>query len=174
MVSRFQRLLSQQPPAGHLGEAEILDREQPVTFYRGRWMKPKKHSGLFVGRRPQEFGAPLWCAMLLADGTITHLVDLPLPKTRWRGCDVAWHLQMAIDATRGDPQRYRRRETPDGVRFDLFSPIPEWAERRLMVFGRSVPKEKSLFAYELPKAEAATESRFFENHLWLSPAPDSE
>jgi hypothetical protein len=174
MLNRFERLLSQQPLAGHLNDAEILDPEQPVTFYRGRWTKPRKHSGLFVGRRPQEFGAPLWCAMILENGSITQLLDLPLPRTRWRGCDVAWHLQMAIDVTRGVPQQFRRQETADGVRLDLFSPIPEWAERRLMVFGRAVPKQKSLFAYELPRAEAAAEERFLRERLWLSSTSNSE
>jgi hypothetical protein len=112
--------------------------------------------------------------MLLENGTITHFIDLPLPKTRWRGCDIAWHLQMAIDVTRGDSQRYRRQEVPAGIRFDFFSPIPEWAERRLMVFGHAVPKQKSLFAYELPTAEAAAEERFLRELLWLTPTSHPE
>jgi hypothetical protein len=174
LLNRFERMLSEQPPSGNVNDSEILDSQQPVTFYRGRWTKPKKQSGLFVGRRPQEFGAPLWCAMILENGSVAKLIDLPLPKDRWRGCDAAWHLQMAIDTSRGDPQQYRRQETADTVRFDFFGPIPEWAERRLMVFGRAVPRQKSLFAYELPRAEAGSEERFLRDRLWLTPTRTSE
>lgn len=173
-LDRFQRILLRQPFAGVVSEAEIIDPEQPVTFYRGRWVKPRKHTGLFVGRRPQEFGAPLWCAMALEDGSVTKFVDLPLAKARWRGCDMAWHLQMAIDASRGDHQLYRRQETDHGMRVDFLSPIPEWAERRLMIFGRAVPRQKSLFSYELPKTEAGAEERFLQERLWLRPTSDSE
>lgn len=173
-LNRFQRLLSQQPPAGAVSDAEIIDPQQPVTFYRGRWTTPNKQTGLVVGRRPQEFGAPLWCAMALENGSVARFIDLPLPKVRWRGCDAAWHLQMAIDACGGKPQSYRRRASPSGVRLDFFSPIPEWAERRLMIFGRAAPKEKCLFSYELSVPDAETEERFLQERLWLSQSSDSE
>jgi hypothetical protein len=174
LLNRFERMLSRQPASGTVNDAEILDPHQPVTFYRGRWTRPKKQTGLFVGRRPQEFGSPLWCAMNLENGTITKLIDLPLPKDRWRGCDAAWQLQMAIDASRGVPQQYRKEENNETVRLDFFGPIPEWAERRLMIFGHSVPKQRSLFAYELPRAEAAAEERFLRERLWLSPTSNIE
>jgi hypothetical protein len=171
-LNRIQRLLSQQPPSGAVNDAEIIDPELPVTYYRGRWTKPKKQTGLFVGRRPQEFGAPLWCAMTLENGSVVQFVDLPLTKTRWRGCDAAWHLQMAIDACRGAPQQYRRRVSTAGVRLDFLSPVPEWAERRLMIFGHAVPKEKCLFSYELSSSDAKAEERFLQERLWLCPVSD--
>jgi hypothetical protein len=67
--------------------------------------------------------------MNLENGTITKLIDLPLPKDRWRGCDAAWHLQMAIDAHRGSPQRFRVTAAGDDVVLELFSPAPAWARR---------------------------------------------
>jgi hypothetical protein len=79
---------------------------------------------------------------------------------------------MAIDACRGEPQQYRRRGTSEGIRLDFLSPIPEWAERRLMIFGDAVPKEKCLFSYELPSFDAVAEERFLQERLWLRPVGD--
>ena len=167
LLSRFERLLAVQPAAGTVSDLEILDPARPVTYYRGRWAVPKKQSGTFVARRPQEFGAPIWCFTALDDGVPVRLLDLPPERTRWRGCDAAWHLQMAIDFCRHNPQRYRRRVESEGIRFDFFSPLPQWSQRRLMIFGWAVPRENSLMSYRLPPAEAQMEERFLQERLWL-------
>ncbi len=46
---------------------------------------------------------------------------LPDKKKRWRGCDVAWHLQMAIDHCNHTPQVYRRRHN----QFQKLSTLPK-------------------------------------------------
>ena len=167
LLGYYERLLTAQSHCGTVNDLEILDPVRSVTYYPGRWVSPKAQAGTFVARRPQEFGAPIWCFVQLADGTPQRLIDLPLSRFRWRGCDAAWHLQMAIDYCRGQPQRYRRRSAEDRVRFDFFSPLPQWFQRRLMIFGNSCPREKSLFAYELPMREAENEERFLQERLWL-------
>jgi len=174
MLNRFERRLAAQPPAGAVSDLEILDRERPVTYYRGRWAAPKNETGTFVARRPQEFGPPIWCFVALERGVPVRLLDLPLEGTRWRGCDAAWHLQLAIDFSRHNPQRYRRRAGSHDFRFDFFSPLPQWSERRLMIFGRAVVRENCLFSYRLPPAEAPTEERFLQERLWLSRTEDSK
>lgn len=174
MLERFDRRLADQPSAGTVNDLEILDAERPVTYYRGRWTAPTKQSGTFVARRPQEFGAPIWCFVSLDSGVPVRLIDLPLERTRWRGCDVAWHLQMAIDRCHDNPQRYRRRVGDGGTRFDFFSPLPQWSQRRLMIFGQAASREKSLFSYILPRSEAQDEERFLQETLWLLPTEDSE
>ncbi|NKC14854.1 MAG: hypothetical protein GKR94_22525 [Gammaproteobacteria bacterium] len=168
MLDRHQRLLASQPPVTEIRDLQILDSMRPVTYYRGRWTDPTDQDGMFVARRPQEFGAPIWCLVALRNGAPVRLLDLPLPRTRWRGCDVAWHLQGAIDHCRGTPQRYRRRVASDGIRFDFFSPLPQWAERRLMILGRSVPRDRCLFSYVVPANEADEEEAFLQQNLWLS------
>lgn len=174
MLNRFERRLAEQPPAGTVSDLEILDPARPVMYYKGRWVVPQKQSGTFVARRPQEFGAPIWCFVALENGAPVRLLDLPPQRTRWRGSDAAWHLQMAIDHCRHNPQRYRRRAEGDGIRFDFFSPLPQWSQRRLMIFGRAVPRETSLMSCRLPPAEAQTEERFLQERLWLSRTEDSE
>lgn len=174
MLNRFERQLASQPPSGVVRDIQILDPQQPVNYYRKRWVVPKNHTGTFVARRPQEFGAPIWCYAALKEGEVVRLIDLPLRKTIWRGCDMAWHLQMAIDYCRHNPQLYRRKHDDDGVRLDFFSPLPEWSQRRLMIFGRSVLPLNSLISYWLTLAEAETEERFIQERLWLSRTHDSD
>lgn len=174
LVAAMERRLGQQAPCGPVNGLEILDPARKVTYYRGRWTQPAAQTGTFVARRPQEFGAPIWCFAELADGAPQHILDLPSARYRWRGCDAAWHLQMAIDQCRGEPQRYRRRDEASRARFDFFSPLPLWAQRRLMIFGRERPRESSLLAYEMPMTEVDEEERYLRECLWMTPIDGSD
>lgn len=156
------------PRSGLIPDLEVLDPEKPVTYYRGRWHSVKKQTGMFVARRPQEYGSPIWCFVELQDGEAQKLLDFPLPKQRWRGCDAAWHLQMAIDYLRGNPQRYRLRHDDGGVYLDFFSPLPLWAQRRLMIIGRKAAPQKCLMSFEIPANYVEDEERFLRERLWLT------
>jgi len=173
-LAALERRLRSQPPSGAVADLQILDTEKPVTYYRGRWTTPKTQSGTYVGRRPQDYGAPLWCFAQLEDGTPQRILDLPPGTSRWRGCDAAWHLQMAIDRCRNTPQCYKRTDTGDAARFDFYSPLPQWAQRRFMIFGQSVTPERCLISYILPAVEAETEEQFLCERLWLQSATDSD
>ena len=168
MLNSHERLLTKQPSITGIPDVQILDATRPVTYYRGRWTDPTDQDGMFVARRPQEFGAPIWCLVELREGRPVRLLDLPLARSRWRGCDAAWHLQAAVDHCRGTPQRYRRRVHDEGVRFDFFSPLPQWSERRLMNLGKSVPRDACLLSYVVPANEAAAEETFLQQNLWLA------
>lgn len=160
--------LGAQPASGSILELTILDPSASVTHYRRRWIDPTGQTGHFVARRPQAYGAPLWGMVSLIDGTAAKFLDFPLKETPFRGCDVAWHLQMAIDATRGAPQRYRIRSTPKGPCLDFFSPLPLWADRRLSILGTSYLPEACLSSYLLPTSELAIEEAFLQDRLWLA------
>ena len=174
MLNAMERRLESLPRSGTVENLQILDPVQRVTYYPGRWTSPKTQTGTFVARRPQDYGAPIWCFVRLDNGVTDRVLDLPLRKTRWRGCDVAWHLQMAIDHCRNYSQLYRRRRIDDDVRLDFFSPLPQWSQRRLMIFGCPVPRENSLMSYILPAAEAGPEERFLQERLWLARTDDSD
>ena len=173
MSDRFEELLKRQQYSGIVPDLEIIDPTRAVTYYRGRWCNPTRENGTFVARRQQEFGSPIWCFASLEDGVTKRILDLPLSQTRWRGCDVAWHLQMAIDYCRGVPQQYRRLLRGDFIQLDFYSPLPQWSQRRLMIFGRSIPPVKCLMSYLLPVSEAKTEEHYLQQNLWLSPTESS-
>jgi hypothetical protein len=162
------RRLAAQPPSGAIEDISILEPARKVDYYTGRWTSPKKESGIYVARRPQAYGAPLWGVASLSDGVVSKFLDFPLKGGRWRGCDVAWHLQMAIDHGRGTPQLYRRTALPEAVRLDFFSPLPMWTQRRLAVLGRAMTPEKCLISYAIPEKEGATEEAFLQDRLWLA------
>ena len=163
------RLLDAALPSRDIPGLLLLDSGRPVSYYRGRWVEPRSQTtGPFVARRSQAYGADLWCFVQLRDGHPERLVDLPLTGSRWRGCDEAWRLQMAIDAVRGDLQRYRVRQGPAATAvLELFSPVPAWATRRWDAVGEPVPSSGCLFAYKFERSEIEEELRFARETLWL-------
>lgn len=167
-VLRFDALLGVAQPSRDIPGLLLLDAERPVRYYRGRWVQPKSQSGRFVARRSQAYGADLWCYVQLRDGSPERMIDLPIVGSRWRGCDEAWRLQMAIDAKRGEPQRFRVRSGPGSTRLiEFFSPVPMWARRRWDAIGEPVPSSGCLFAYRLNEPELGEELSFAHDALWL-------
>lgn len=168
LVARIRNDLDVQPRGPQVPDLKVLDPSRPVNFYRGRWVDAKARIGVFVARRPQEYGAPIWCLVEIFEDGTSKILDLPPRKWRWRSCDSAWHIQLAIDSVRGAPQRYSKIEDGDTVELTFYSPIPQWAERRLMIVGQYKDSSPGLFTYKLPKRESSTEERFLQDQLYLT------
>jgi len=167
-IQRLNRLLDSAAPSYDIPGLLLLDSHRPVRYYRGRWVKPASQSGRFVARRDQMYGAQLWCYTQVRDGNPEKLIDFPLPKSRWRGCDEAWYLQMAIDAERGEPQQFKI--VPgyrDAQIMQFFSPVPMWARRRWDAVGEPVLMSGCLFAYRFADSELDEETGFAREALWL-------
>jgi len=167
LVAAIDHALDGVVPSRDIPGLLLLDPTKPVRFYRGRWTEPKAQTGRFVARRHQAYGADLWCYVQLTNGQPERMIDLPQRGSHWRGCDEAWHLEMAIDAQRGSPQRFRITSSGDAVVLELFSPAPAWARRRWDAIGEPVPSVGSLFAYRIPEAEIDEERGFAREALWL-------
>ena len=168
-LAHFDRLLDAAQPSGDVPGLALLDWERPVRYYPGRWTSVGSLSGRFVARRSQAYGGDLWCYIEMSGGRPERLVDLPLADSRWRGCDEAWRLQMAIDACRGSAQLFSIVPDPrDSYAMQFFSPIPMWARRRLDSVGHPVSSPGCLFAYRLAEAELVEEVRFANDVLWLA------
>ena len=168
-LARLNRVLDAAAPSREVPGLSLLDPSKGVRYYRGRWVEPRAHSGRFVARRRQAYGADLWCYLEMRHGNPERLIDLPVKGSRWRACDEAWHLQMAIDAERGEPQLFRVHPGPVGTLvIELFSPVPMWARRRWDAVGEPVPASGCLFAYRMAEAEFAEEMRFAREALWLN------
>lgn len=169
-VERMERQLMAQPASGSVPDLLILDSARDPSYYKGRWNGPRRETGCFVARRPQAYGAALWGYAHLKDGVLDKFLDFPLRRDRWRGSDIAWQLQLAIDFCRGVPQKYRRRGTSGGLCLDFYSPLPLWAERRIAVVGHPAERLRCLFTYQLPEREVAAAEAFLQKHLWLAAA----
>jgi hypothetical protein len=176
VVAEYTARLAAAGPSGESDGARIIDPDAPVNYYRGRWRAPRAgDSGVFLARRPQAYGADLWCAALLDDGRFARLVDLPLFGSLTPAADEAWELQAAIDAENGHQQRVRTRPTADVAytALDFFSPLPGWAQRRLDLFGTPLLAARgALFSYSLPTDEVGEELDFLAQRLWMSVEPE--
>jgi len=170
-LESMDRHLASAERAGDLPDIQILDPNSSVKYYRGRWTASKsKHHGNYVARRPQAYGSALWGYVALEQGHPVRFLDLLDSKSKWRGCDFGWRLQLSIDFCAGHPQVFRRRVNPmtDGIIFDFFSPLPMWARRRWETIGRYVEREKCLFSVWLPNENLDQEIQFMESELWVA------
>ena len=174
LIATLDARLAQQNRSGDIEEMRILDDTHEARRYRDRWRPAKSQTGNFIIRRPQAYGADLWAYAELAAGKPVKLVDLPGINSRWRGCDVAWRIQMASDALRNRHQTYRRTEVSDGVRLDFFSPIPDWARRRLSVFGQILEPDGCLLSFLVRTQDADEEEAFLADHLFLKKSTPGE
>lgn len=168
VVAAYNAKLDSRQRSGEVPDLLVLDGGLDTRSYRRRWTVPGSLSGNFVVRRPQAYGADLWGYAQLSNGEPEKLLDLPVLGDRWRGCDVAWRLQLAIDHLAGKPQEYRLVSDNDGCRVDLFSPIPLWGRRRLAVMGQEVEPGGCLLSFAIPSGEVVSETRFLEEQLFLS------
>lgn len=171
-VASLNQRMDAAQASGDVPELKLLDPEKPTTYYPARWVEPKRQTGRFVARRAQAYGAPMWCYVQMQDGRAQRLIDFPRAGSRWRGCDDAWRLQMAIDAQRRHPQRFTLRADRPGITcLQLFSPIPMWAQRRWDAVGRRIEPTGCLLAFELPDSEVAEEVSYAQENLWLEESP---
>lgn len=169
LLAKLDAALDSAEPSPEVPGLSIIKPKRSVRYYRGRWGSPSSESGRFVGRRQRAYGADIWCYIELQDGNPRRLVDLPIEPAKWRGCDEAWHLQAAIDATLGYPQLFRVRQgTNTMTAIDLFSPIPSWAQRRWDAVGEPTLPSGCLLTYLFDSREIDEELRFAQDRLWLS------
>ena len=172
LVSQIRSRLATARPSGEVEGLTVIDPAAKATYYRGRWrsLEPAD-SGVFVARRPQAYGADLWCLVLVTDGRPQALADLPAEDPTGPGHDEAWRAQAAIDADRGTPQVFRVRDAPgsyDGLTVDFFSPLPRWAERRLELAGIAIPRSAgALCSYRVPGDAMPGLHDFLARMLWM-------
>ena len=77
-IARFDDLLDVAAPSGDIPELTVMESTRPVRYYRGRWTGADGLTGRYVGRRPQAYGADLWCYVELRSGTPVRFVGVPL------------------------------------------------------------------------------------------------
>lgn len=171
-ANRWKTRLAASPPDGTVIDGlEILDPQRAATYYRGRWRPAQaSDSGMFLARRPQRFGSPLWCLVDLGDGRCQRLMDFQPDDDRQRPCDLAWRAQASFDAAGGRPQRFHLRDTEKGRAIDVFSPLPGFAERRLALVAAKTAAPGCLCSFELLPERAADEAAALEECLWLAPS----
>lgn len=179
LLDEYRQRLGTVGPSGQVDGLTLIDQFRDVRYYRGRWRDPRAgDTGEFVARRPQAYGADLWCFARLVNGDVQRFVDLPTADESAPGRDEAWRLQAALDAERGNPQVVRTRRAPGGAEDDIvdfFSPVPSWAERYLGLVGLSVLRSKgSLFSYRVPTAAMVDLAAFLADMLWIRALHDGE
>ena len=173
LVDRHGERLETAATSGDIEGLVVLDPNTPVRYYKGRWRSPKaSDTGDFVARRPQAYGADLWCYVRLENGTPKKMIEFPIDDPALPGRDEAWRMQMAIDALRVTPQRYRktRAGSADATVVSFFSPIPGFAERYLQLVGLALGKSSgSLFSFRVPNGAMAALEALLTEMLWMEP-----
>jgi hypothetical protein len=173
VVGNIRKRLEAAGASGDIENLLILDPTTPVRYYRGRWRSVKPgDKGDFVARRPQAYGADLWCMVRLVDGNSTKMIEFPVDDPVIPGRDEAWRVQMALDSLRGSPQQYAMEPFTSGeaavVKF--FSPVPGFAERYLQLVGLALAESPgALFAFRVPDGAMCDLRHLLADRLWMEP-----
>lgn len=156
--------------SGDIPGLTIISHALKQVNYRGRWKSPQSDTGIFVARRPQAYGVPIWGIAELADGKATKFLDLPYRESRLRGCDIAWRVQLALDYVNGTPATYRCEPDGDGWLLQFTFPLPLWAQRKLSFIGSQSPNNLHTqpFSFWIPDTELHTEEAYLSDYLWFS------
>jgi hypothetical protein len=153
------------------GALEGLQVYGPANLERrfaSRLVPPTGCSGFHVGRRPQAFGAPIWVFVELEQGRPIRFLDLPWRGGKFRGCDHGWRIQSALDALAGSPQTYRVAPIDDNLdRYEFFSPLPLWIERKLGIYGERALADNALFAYTLERSCGHDTDDLVQSYMWF-------
>jgi hypothetical protein len=178
LIERHRALLDVSAEAGQVDGLVLLDPTSKVRYYRGRWRSPAPaDSGDFIARRPQAYGADLWCLVRLQAGEPQRLLEFPVNDPVTPGRDEAWRYQAAIDALRGTAQQFRLRRSagPSAeVILDFFSPLPGFAERYVQFAGLALGKTPgALYSFRLPAEAVADVTTFLTDMLWMTYEEDS-
>lgn len=162
------RRLREADNRGPLGWLKVYGPGNGSRNYATRLGSPDGCSGYHVGRRPQAFGAPIWVFVELDQGRAVRFLDLPWRGGKFRGCDHGWRIQSALDARAGRPQIYRVVPLEGELnRYEFFSPLPLWIERKLRVEGERVPVSGTLFAYVLDRRCGQGVDALVQSYMWF-------
>ena len=166
----FKDILVRDGGSANIPELSIYSPDNSCTTYHQGWMPLDKQTGHYIARRPQAYGSAIWCFIEIIRGRVNAIIDFPIKGTRLRGCDIAWRLQHAIDANINQPLNYYVEKLEDKIQFNFKIPIPLWAQQRLILMGELVhPSRGYVIAFQIPESESATEEKFLQEQLWLTP-----
>ena len=174
LLTDAQKRLAAASTAGLIPGLEVIDPESKVSYYAGRWREIRaSDSGIYVARRSTRFGERVWSVANVVDGIVDAVVDFPFEPSAAPGSDGGLRFQAALDAARDFPQRFRVGQSPrnDEWTLDLFSPIPSWADRWLLLEGVKTDRSQgALMSYAFPDTARTVISSFLSTHLWMREA----
>ena len=153
---------------GALEGLQVYGSANGARHFASRLTSPAGRSGYHVGRRPQAFGSPIWVFVELEQGRPVRFLDLPWRGGKFRGCDHGWRIQSALDARAGRPQTYRVVPLEGDLdRYEFFSPVPLWIERKLRIEGERVQVNGVLFAYVLDRYSGHGIDELVQSYMWF-------
>lgn len=161
--------LAAQELASSIEGLSVIDPTRPRHFYKGRWTTELRSlDGAFVARRPQTYGVPIWCLAQLSGGRPQRFLDFTSKGDRVRPCDIAWRVQLALDAAAGTPQEFALDRDGADTTLSFFAPLPSWAERKLATDGKRLDQVKgTLFSFKFQTGDVAEHVRFLREQVWL-------
>lgn len=155
--------------AGDLPDLTILEYAgRARKSYTSRWKKTDNENGVYVGRVPQPYGAPLWYLCDLVEGKSARSILLPTKESTERASDVAWRIQFALDSQAGFPASYSVARDSNVATLSFHFPLPVAVRRRFMFLGaRRSQDDPNPFRFQLPLQELDGERRFLRDNYWI-------
>ena len=166
--------LADAAPASIIEGLQVLDtRKSPTFLFRslGRTAQHRQWR-MHIGRRPQRYGAPLWCLVDLVGRAflIGSLILLYAASVNGTPCDLAWRIQMAMDVL--EPARRSAPASDTKITklyLTSFHRYPLGQSAKLAVVGERIGPHRSFLSYMLPPSEVDEIIQFMHDYLWITP-----
>jgi len=150
----------------HSEDIQVLSGRS--QYYQSRWQAAQHaEDGIYIARRPQQFGSDKWCLIKNAAGRITNLLDVIPTHNRERHCDRAWHIHHALSASQSQHEVYTLQWEGRIVSVSFSFPIPSWCERFILVHGIRAEAENCLMSFVLNEGSWEVVRNLLENGLWM-------
>lgn len=150
----------------------LWPREGRPSSYRARWhADPPPGVQMCIARAPQWYGNPRWYLVAPRDGQGQRILELPLDgEEDMRACDLAWRIQLALDATRGQSVCYYVTQSSGGwAQIRLEFPLPLTERRRILHLGGRRTSEDHGFRFMVPSADLSSAETILTS-AWMVPA----
>jgi hypothetical protein len=168
LIEKMRAILASRGRRDNLVSVRWLTSSEARYSYQERWREETNEQGLLIARAPQPYGEDAWY-LAERSGDNTRFLQLPLEEfPNDRACDLAWRVQLALDALSDRSSRYQVTMGDDVATLVVNFPVPALERRTLLHLGGRRDTTTSAFRYTFPSGSLQAAEAILRNINFVS------